>query len=166
MIMNYSIETNDKQKALKIIADTYEINGQNYDCDIFPPHLPMNDSATLKLFQEGRTIGILAFEMAKMQHLLRDLHPQDFDQIATLAMYYYSERRENLSQLISETTMCRNVDPLTLEYAYLAYQMAYLKAHHTEAFMVATVKNHIGNDVWLSVYMNECKRLGVRIYGL
>lgn len=165
--MNYSIDINDKQKALKIIDDTLDLIRQNGGGEILLNDLPLDDSATLKLFQEGRTIGVFAFEMAKIQRYLKELYPVNLDQIVLLSMLYYSDKRDEIARKIAEKSLSDNsTDSLPREYAYIAYQSAYLKTHHTEAFMVATIKNHVGNDEWLSVYMNECKRLGVRIYGL
>ena len=165
--MNYSIEINDKQKAIKIIGDTLDLIRENGGGEVLLTDLPLDDTATLKLFQDGRTIGIFAFEMAKMQRYLRELCPKNFDQIVLLSMLYYSEKRDDIDRhMVDESLSESDADSLPREYAYIAYQSAYLKAHYTESFMVATIKNHIGNDEWLSVYMNECKRLGVRIYGL
>ncbi len=76
MIMNYSIKINNKQKALKIIDDTLDLIREDGGLEVSPSDLPLNDSATLKLFQDSRTIGVFAFEMAKMQHYLRELCPK------------------------------------------------------------------------------------------
>ncbi|MFR9592589.1 MAG: hypothetical protein SNG27_09385 [Rikenellaceae bacterium] len=165
--MNYSIEINNKQKALKIINDTLDLIKENEGRELLTANMPLDDSATLKLFKDGRTIGVFAFEMVKMQRYLRELRPVNFDQIVLLCMLYYSEKREEITcQLPEYVTQDNEAYSLSHHYAYIAYQSAYLKTHHTEAFMVATIKNHISNEEWLSVYMNECKRLGVKIYGL
>ena len=63
--MNYSIEINDKQKAIKIIGDTLDLIRENGGGEVLLTDLPLDDTATLKLFQDGRTIGIFIFAISK-----------------------------------------------------------------------------------------------------
>src|SRR5262249_8893182 len=49
-------------------------------------------------------------------------------------------------------------------YAYVAYQTAYLKAHYPSAFM-ASVLNHSGSIDSSSCFMEECKRMGIKVLG-
>ena len=56
--------------------------------DIDLDHIPIDDPATYKLYQEGRTVGTFQFESAGMQKYLRELHPTVFeDLIAMNALY-------------------------------------------------------------------------------
>ncbi|MFR9543329.1 MAG: hypothetical protein SNJ29_14765 [Rikenellaceae bacterium] len=157
------IRTEDREKALAIIAETLA----NIDAQIDVKDLPTHDAKTIEVFTTGQTTGIYLFEMAKIRHLLKRIRSVDFDQLERLITLYYSDKREVARDYIVDgklelpISICSN----RLD-TYIAYQTAYLKAHYTEAFMVATIKKHIGNEEWLSLYMNECKRLGVRIYGL
>ncbi len=157
------IKIEDREKALAIIAETLA----NIDAQIDIKNLPMDDTKTIDIFATSQTTGVYLFEMAKIRHLLKQIDNVDFDQLAGLVALYYSDKREVVRDYIIDgklelpPSVCGN----RLD-AHIAYQTAYLKAHYTEAFMVATVKKHIGNEEWLSLYMNECKRLGVIIYGL
>ncbi len=47
-------------------------------------------------------------------------------------------------------------------YGVLAYQTAYLKAHHTAAFMAAVLNNHAGMYA-RSVHLAEARRLGIEV---
>ncbi|MFL5739983.1 MAG: DNA polymerase III subunit alpha [Flavisolibacter sp.] len=49
-------------------------------------------------------------------------------------------------------------------YAYVAYQTAWLKAHYPAEYMSA-VLNHAGAIEKLTFYMEECKRMGIKVLG-
>ena len=49
-------------------------------------------------------------------------------------------------------------------YAYVAYQTAYLKSHYPAIFMAA-VLNHAGSIDKITFFMEECKRMGLKVLG-
>ncbi|HEY0678634.1 MAG TPA: DNA polymerase III subunit alpha [Chitinophagaceae bacterium] len=49
-------------------------------------------------------------------------------------------------------------------YAYVAYQTAYLKAHYPAEYMAA-VLNHAGSIEKITFFMDECKRMGLKVLG-
>ncbi len=49
-------------------------------------------------------------------------------------------------------------------YAFVAYQTAYLKAHYPSEYM-AGVLNHAGAIEKITFFMEECKRMGLRVLG-
>ena len=49
-------------------------------------------------------------------------------------------------------------------YAYVAYQTTYLKAHYPGEYMSA-VLNHAGSIEKITFYMEECKRMGLKVLG-
>src|SRR6476620_7688046 len=49
-------------------------------------------------------------------------------------------------------------------YALVAYQTAYLKAHYPSEYMAA-VLNHAGSIEKITFYMEECKRMGLKVLG-
>ena len=49
-------------------------------------------------------------------------------------------------------------------YAFVAYQTAYLKAHYPSEYMAA-VLNHAGTIDKITFFMEECKRMGLRVLG-
>ena len=49
-------------------------------------------------------------------------------------------------------------------YAFLAMQTAHLKAHYPSEFM-ASVLNHSGNIEKITFFMEECKRMGIKVLG-
>ena len=49
-------------------------------------------------------------------------------------------------------------------YAFVAYQTAYLKAHYPAEYMAA-VLNHAGSIEKITFFMEECKRMGLKVLG-
>jgi DNA polymerase-3 subunit alpha len=49
-------------------------------------------------------------------------------------------------------------------YAFVAYQTAYLKAHYPSEYMAA-VLNHSGSIDKITFFMEECKRMGIKVLG-
>ena len=49
-------------------------------------------------------------------------------------------------------------------YAYVAYQTAYLKSHYPAEYMSA-VLNHAGSIEKITFFMEECKRMGLKVLG-
>ncbi|MCX6299253.1 MAG: DNA polymerase III subunit alpha [Bacteroidetes bacterium] len=49
-------------------------------------------------------------------------------------------------------------------YAFVAYQTAYLKAHYPGEYMSA-VLNHAGGIEKITFFMEECKRMGIKVLG-
>ena len=61
---------------------------QSRGIDVDLDNIPLDDPATYKLYQQGRTIGTFQFESPGMQKYLRELHPTVFeDLIAMNALY-------------------------------------------------------------------------------
>src|SRR5438046_1469411 len=48
-------------------------------------------------------------------------------------------------------------------YGVISYQTAYLKAHYPVEFMAGLLSNEINNTEKISVFVGECKRMGVSI---
>nr|WP_100331832.1 DNA polymerase III subunit alpha [Bacillus xiapuensis] len=48
-------------------------------------------------------------------------------------------------------------------YSYLAYQLAYLKAHYPADFMAALLSSAIGNEKKIAVYMAEARNMGLQV---
>lgn len=50
-------------------------------------------------------------------------------------------------------------------YAFVAFQTAYLKAHYPAEFMAANLTNNLSNMDKISFFMEECKRMGLKVLG-
>jgi DNA polymerase III subunit alpha len=75
-------------RTLSIIKDAIELIEENHGVKIDPDEIPLDDEATYKLFQKGRTNGVFQFESSGMQKYLKDLLPTRFgDLIAMNALF-------------------------------------------------------------------------------
>lgn len=75
-------------KTLTIIRDALVMIKENYGVEIDPDEIPLTDTNTYELYQRGETNGTFQFESAGMQKYLRDLKPDQFeDLIAMNALY-------------------------------------------------------------------------------
>ena len=50
-------------------------------------------------------------------------------------------------------------------YAYVSYQTAYLKAHYPAEFMAAVLSRNITDIKKITIFMDECKRMGIQVLG-
>ncbi len=50
-------------------------------------------------------------------------------------------------------------------YAYVSYQTAYLKAHYPSEFMAAVLSRNITDIKKISIFMDECRRMGISVLG-
>lgn len=75
-------------KTLSELKEACHVVKQTTGEDVDLDQIPLDDSLTYKLYQEGRTIGTFQFESPGMQKYLRELHPTVFeDLIAMNALY-------------------------------------------------------------------------------
>ena len=50
-------------------------------------------------------------------------------------------------------------------YSWVAFQTAYLKANYHSEYMAAVLSRNLTNVEQLTIYMNECKRMGINVLG-
>ncbi|MXV17157.1 DNA polymerase III subunit alpha [Hufsiella ginkgonis] len=75
-------------KTLTIIKDALRLIRQNYGLEIDIDTIPLDDTKTFELYQRGDTNGTFQFESDGMQMYLRELKPDQFeDLIAMNALY-------------------------------------------------------------------------------
>ncbi len=242
-------------RTLNILKTALELIKENHGVEIDIDTIPLDDKKTFELYQRAETIGTFQFESPGMQKYLRDLKPDQFnDLIAMNALYrpgpmayipnyidrkhgrekiaydleameeylkdtygitVYQEQVMLLAQKIAGFTKgeadvlrkamgkkdrktldkmkssfikgatAKNHQAETLEkiwtdweafaqyafnkshstcYAYVAYQTAYLKSHYPGEYMAA-VLNHSGSIEKITFFMEECKRMGLKVLG-
>ena len=71
-------------KTLTIIRDTLKLLRENRGIDIDIDTVPLDDPQTLELYQRGETNGTFQFESAGMQKYLKDLKPDQFDDLIAM----------------------------------------------------------------------------------
>jgi DNA polymerase-3 subunit alpha len=242
-------------KTLTIIKDALRLIKKNHGIEIDIEKIPLDDLKTFQLYQQGSTIATFQFESPGMQKHLRELKPDQFeDLIAMNALYrpgpmayipeyvnrkhgrspirydlpemeeylnetygitVYQEQVMLLAQKLAsfskgDADVLRKamgkkqksvLDKMKAQfiegaaqkghpaeklekiwtdweafaqyafnkshstcYAFVAYQTAYLKAHYPGEYMSA-VLNHAGSIDKITFFMEECKRMGIRVLG-
>jgi DNA polymerase-3 subunit alpha len=75
-------------KTLTVIKDALRMIKKNYGIDIDMDKIPLDDPATLELYQNGETVGTFQFESEGMRMYLKQLKPTNIeDLIAMNALY-------------------------------------------------------------------------------
>ena len=69
--------------------------------DIDIENLPLNDEATYRLFQQGETTGVFQFESSGMKRYLRELKPNEFEDIIAMVALYRPGPMEWIPDYIS-----------------------------------------------------------------
>lgn len=69
---------------LTIMRDTLSLIEMMHCTRIDLNNIPIDDSETFELFQEGKTIGIFQFDLESMRNYLRLFHPIDFKDLVAL----------------------------------------------------------------------------------
>lgn len=242
-------------KTLSILKTALELIKQNHQVEIDLDNIPLDDEKTFQLYQRGETNGTFQFESVGMQKYLRELKPDQFDDLIAMNALYrpgpiayipsyiarkqgreqvmydipeaaqylndtygitvYQEQVMLLSQSLAgfskgdadvlrkamgkkqksvldkmktrfiEGGKVKGHAPEALEkiwtdweafaqyafnkshstcYAFVAYQTAYLKAHYPGEYMSA-VLNHAGSIDKITFFMEECKRMGIKVLG-
>jgi len=73
---------------LTVIKKCIELIKENYDIDIDIANLPLNDEPTFKLYRTGNLGGVFQCEQPGMQHTMREIGVDRFDDImAGVALY-------------------------------------------------------------------------------
>lgn len=75
-------------KTLNILKTTLELVRQHHGLSIDLDHLPLDDAKTFQLYQRAETIGTFQFESPGMQKYLRELKPDNFDDLIAMNALY------------------------------------------------------------------------------
>ena len=75
-------------RTLSVLKTALNLIKKNHGVEIILDDLPLDDEITYKLFQAGDTNGIFQFESPGMQKSLRDLKPDQFDDLIAMNALY------------------------------------------------------------------------------
>ena len=243
-------------KTLTIIKDTLDNIKSSKDLAIHIDEIPMEDDKTFELFRNGYTYGIFQFESEGMRAHLKNLKPNNIeDLIAMNALYrpgpmkyipdfikrkngrelsdyphqmmekvlkptygimVYQEQIMQCAQIIGgfslgkadilRRAMSKKKKHVMLDmkvefvegaarndigkekaefifhmieefanygfnrshaaaYSIIAYQTAYLKAHHPASFMAATLAHNMDDIAKIHLYITESNKMGIEVLG-
>src|SRR5690606_24331136 len=75
-------------RTLTIIKNALDYIKQRHGVDIDITRIPEDDKKTYDLFTRGETIGVFQFESPPMQQFLKELKPENLEDICFLAAAY------------------------------------------------------------------------------
>ncbi len=143
-------------KTLSQMRDICASVKVHYDKDFDIAKIPIDDEKTFKLFQTGQTDDVFLFYSQRMQKYLRDLHPTCFEDLVILNCMYRPGAMEDIPKFILHKKTKKGITyivPYMEKYAlnkahavcytWMAYQMAYLKAHYPEEFKQVIDKDNL-----------------------
>lgn len=116
-------------RNLTILGDTVELirsQGQKIDVN----QIPLDDPETMKMFQEGKTDLVFQFESGGIRGVLRELHPDNFEDLVAVNALYRPGPMQNIHSFIARKMGKEKVtypDPSLKEilaptYGILVYQ--------------------------------------------
>jgi DNA polymerase-3 subunit alpha len=106
---------------------------------------------------------VLRKAMGKKQKSVLDKMKEQFIQNATRNLYPPEKLKKIWADWEAFAQYAFNKAHST-GYALVAYQTAYLKAHYPAEYMAA-VLNHAGSLDKITFFMEECKRMGIKVLG-
>lgn len=98
-------------KTLSVLKDTVENIRKTRDVEVDLDKIPIDDSKTYQLYQEGRTIGTFYFGSPGMQNYLRELRPTVFEDLIAMNALYRPGPMEYIPEFIK-----RKNDPTLVTY--------------------------------------------------
>ena len=79
-------------KILSVMEDACNAIKQNYGIALGLDAIPIDDSKTFELLQQGQTEKVFVFHRKALQRYLRELHPENLDHLAALYALYWVSR--------------------------------------------------------------------------
>ncbi|MFD0897595.1 DNA polymerase III subunit alpha [Loigolactobacillus binensis] len=87
-------------RNLSILANALNLIKQQTGKVLPIAQVPLNDTATIALFQQGDTDGVFQFESAGIKNVLRELHPTGFEDIVAVNALYRPGPMANIPTFI------------------------------------------------------------------
>ncbi|HIX01685.1 MAG TPA: DNA polymerase III subunit alpha [Candidatus Ligilactobacillus excrementigallinarum] len=88
-------------RNLTILENAVQFIKRDYQADFDLHQIPLDDEDTLKLFQHAETAGIFQFESEGIQNVLRQLKPQDFEDIVSTNALFRPGPINNINEFIA-----------------------------------------------------------------
>ena len=155
-----------------------------YDHPMMEPYL--KDTYGITVYQEqvmlqSRALGL--FTRGQSDTLRKAMGKQKFELLAELKGKFVEGCKNNPDFVQGAKEKGKNVEELVNKiwgdweafasyafnkshsvcYAYIAYQTGFLKAHYPAEFMAANLSNNLSDITKVTVFMDECKRMGLSV---
>ncbi len=123
-------------RTLSIIADAIDNIYRSKNIKINIDDIPENDPKAFELFQKGATIGIFQFESPGMQKYLKELHPENIEDLIAMNALYRPGPMDNIPSFIDRKQGREKieyphellVDILKPTYGIMVYQEQIMQA--------------------------------------
>ncbi|MEO6328410.1 MAG: DNA polymerase III subunit alpha [Ginsengibacter sp.] len=160
-IPNYIERKHGREPIIYDLPEMEEILKDTYGITVYQEQV-MLLSQKIAGFSKGDA-DVLRKAMGKKQRSVLDKMKEQFIKGAS-AKGYAKEKLEKIwVDWESFAQYAFNKSHSTC-YALVAYQTAYLKAHYASEYMAA-VLNHAGGIEKITFFMEECKRMGLKVLG-
>ncbi|HBO27343.1 MULTISPECIES: DNA polymerase III subunit alpha [Culturomica] len=155
-----------------------------YDHPMMEPYL--NDTYGITVYQEqvmlqSRALGL--FTRGQSDTLRKAMGKKKFELLAELKGKFVEGCKKNPDFVKGAQEKGKNIEELVNKiwgdweafasyafnkshsvcYAYIAYQTGFLKAHYPAEFMAANLSNNLSDITKVTVFMDECKRMGLKV---
>ena len=160
-IPEYIDRKHGKKQVLFDLADMEEILKETYGITVYQEQV-MLLSQKLAGFSKGDA-DVLRKAMGKKQKAVLDKMKLQFVEGATAKGHAKDVLEKIWVDWEAFAQYAFNKSHSTC-YAFVAYQTAYLKAHYPSEYMAA-VLNHAGSIDKITFFMEECKRMGLKVLG-
>ena len=147
----------------------------NYDLPVMEKHLGntygitvyqeqvMKLSQELAGFSQGKA-DVLRKAMGKKKKDILDSLKQDFFDGCAEKSYSLDKVEKIWRDWEAFAAYAFNKSHSTC-YSFVAFQTAFLKANYPEEYMASVLTHHMNDLSKLSYYMDECKRMGIKVLG-
>ena len=160
-IPNYILRKNGKEAIVYDIPEMKAYLEETYGITVYQEQV-MLLSQSIGGFSKGDA-DVLRKAMGKKQKSVLDKMKKKFIEGATSKGHSAEILEKIWTDWESFAQYAFNKSHSTC-YALVAYQTAYLKAHYASEYMAA-VLNHAGSIEKITFFMEECKRMGLKVLG-
>jgi DNA polymerase-3 subunit alpha len=160
-IPEYVDRKHGKKQVVYDLADMEEILKETYGITVYQEQV-MLLSQKLASFSKGDA-DVLRKAMGKKQKAVLDKMKLQFVEGATAKGHDKEILEKVWTDWEAFAQYAFNKSHSTC-YAFVAYQTAYLKSHYPSEYMAA-VLNHAGSIDKITFFMEECKRMGLKVLG-
>src|SRR5207302_1462885 len=173
-------------KTLTVIEDTVNLIRKR-EPQFSLKNIPLDDAAAFALYNRADTYGVMIYQeqvmaaasklggysLAQADLLRRAMGKKDKEKMAMERQNFIEgcertnkipEKKANaIFDLLEKFAGYGFNKSHSAAYGVISYQTAFLKAHYPVEFMAGLLSNEINNTEKISVFVGECKRMGISI---
>ncbi|MDY7095257.1 MAG: DNA polymerase III subunit alpha [Acidobacteriota bacterium] len=158
MVEEYIQRKLGKKKVVYMLPETQPILEETYGVIVYQEQVMLI------------AVEVAGFTMAEADVLRKAMGKKKVDVMAKMKAKFVSGAEERGTSGKRAAELWEYIEPFagygfnkshSVAYALLAYQTAYLKAHHPVAFMAAMLNSEMGTTENVAKYIAECREMGI-----